>query len=261
MEEIKVKGIVVKSIDYQDSDKIVTIFSPEFGMINARARGVKKAKAKLAFAVQPFAFVEFLLIQKGDFFTVVNATSIDQFFEITNDFDNYIFMMACMEVCQKTIKQNDVHSDLFLLLLSSFKAVCYDKVSAMVVFVKFMLEAMKMLGYALEFENCACCGNDLSLKEFNFSFDYNGLICPKCTNKNDSLALSLGEFAILSKIDENSMNNLSGLKFLSRADMVSVISLMCKDFRIMTEEEIVTIKQYLWWLSMIFIIKICYIFH
>ena len=82
-------------------------------------------------------------------------------------------------------------------------------------------------------------------KEFNFSFDYNGLICPKCTNKNDSLALSLGEFAILSKIDANNMNNLSGLKFLSRADMVSVISLMCKDFRIMTEEEIVTIKQYL----------------
>lgn len=245
MEEIKVKGIVVKAIDYQDSDKIVTIFSPELGIVNARVRGVKKAKAKLAFAVQPFAFVEFLLIQKGDFFTVMNATSIDQFFGITTDFDNYIFMMACLEVCQKTIKQNDKHLNMFLLLLSALKAVCYENASSMIVFVKFMLEAMKMIGYAIEVESCACCADKLPTKEFNFSFDYNGLLCLKCLNKNDTLMLSQGEFAILSKTNMTEMSKLGSLKFLSRSDMVSVISLMCKDFRIMTEEDILTIKQYL----------------
>ena len=48
MEEIKVKGIVVKAVDFKDSDRLVTIFSAERGLIKARARGVKKAKAKLA---------------------------------------------------------------------------------------------------------------------------------------------------------------------------------------------------------------------
>ena len=85
MDEIKTKGIVIKATDYKDSDKLVTIFSAEKGLIRARARGVKKNKAKLAFAVQPFAFIEFMLTERDGFYTIINATSVDQFFNITND--------------------------------------------------------------------------------------------------------------------------------------------------------------------------------
>ena len=245
MEEIKVRGIVIKSTDYKDSDKLVTIFSAELGLIKARARGVKKAKAKLAFAVQPFAFVEFMLTEKGGFYTIINATSIDQFFDITLDFDNYIFMMACLEVCEKTVKENDVQANLFLLLLNSLKMVCYDNVSSMLVFIKFMFEAMKHLGFGFEFERCVCCDAELNDKLYAFSFDYNGMLCGKCSNRNDYLELSKGEFAILKNINQTSIDKLSNLKFLSRNDLISVISMLCKDFRLMTDEEIQTIKQFL----------------
>ena len=245
MEEIKVRGVVVKAVDYKDSDKLVTIFSAERGLIKARARGVKKAKAKLAFAVQPFAFVEFMLAEKGGFYTVVNATSIDQFFNITLDFDNYIFMMACLEVCEKCVKENDVQQDLFLLLLNALKQVCYDGASAMLMFIKFIFEAMKYLGFAFEFEKCACCENELNDKLFAFSYDYNGMLCAKCSNKNDFLELSKGEYAILKNIDQTPLEKLSNLKFLSRENLVSVIGLLCRDFRLLTDEEIVTIKQFL----------------
>ena len=156
MEEIKTKGIVIKSTDYKDSDKIVTIFSADFGIINARARGVKKAKAKLAFASQPFAFCEFMLIAKGGFYSIINASSIDQFFDLTTDFDNYIFSLAALEVCQKTIKENDDSQALFLLLLNSLKTICYGEVSSIVVFIKFMLEALKFLGFGVTLSSCAC---------------------------------------------------------------------------------------------------------
>ncbi len=245
MEEIKVKGIVLKSVDYKDSDKIITIFSAERGLITARARGVKKAKAKLAFAVQPFAFVEFMLMAKGGYYTVINATSIDQFFDITTDFDNYILMLACLEVCGKTIKENDINEELFILLLNSLKMVCYANASAMVVFVKFMFESLKYLGFAMEFGKCSCCGEVLNEKLFAFSYDYNGVLCGKCSNKNEYLELSPGEFAILKNIDNASIEKLSTLKFLSRENMVSIISLLCKVFRILTDEEIQTIKQFL----------------
>lgn len=245
MEEIKTKGIVVKSIDYKDSDKIVTIFSADFGLIKARVRGVKKAKAKLAFAVQPFALIEFVLVQKGGFYTVINATSIDQFFDITNDFDNYIFMLGSLEVCEKTVKENDPQKDLFLLLLNSLNLVCYGGVNSMNIFIKFMIESLKLLGFHLELSSCACCGENLSNKIFPFSYDYNGMLCPKCSNKNEYLELTMGEFAVLNKIDSESVEGLSNLKFLSRNDLVSVIGLLVKIFRIMTDEEIQTIKQFL----------------
>jgi DNA repair protein RecO (recombination protein O) len=119
MEEIKLKGIVIKADDYKDSDKLVTIFSAEKGLIRARARGVKKNKAKLAFAVQPFAFIEFMLSERNGFYTVINATSIDQFFGLTADFDNYLFMLSCLEVLEKTVRENQVQPELFVLMLNS----------------------------------------------------------------------------------------------------------------------------------------------
>lgn len=245
MDEIKTKGIIIKAVDYKDSDKIVTIFSADFGLIKARVRGVKKAKAKLAFAIQPFAFVEFMLTQKGGFYTVINATSIDQFFNITLDFDNYIFMLGALEICEKTVKENDPQNSLFLLLLNSLKSVCYDGTNSMYVFIKFMIESMKLLGFNLELETCACCGEKLSQNKFPFSYDFNGMLCTKCANKNDYLELTLGEFAILSKINLSSIDGLQTLRFLSRNDLVSVISLLVKIFRLLTDEEINTIKQFL----------------
>ena len=245
MEEIKIKGIVIKAIDYKDSDKLITIFSAEKGLITARVRGVKKAKAKLAFAVQPFAFVEFMLSAKGGFYTVINATSIDQFFDITTDFDNYILMLACLEVCFKTIKENDVNEPLFILLLNSLKMVCYQNVSAMVVFIKFMFESLKHLGFAMELFECACCGDKLSDKQFAFSYDYNGMLCGRCLSKNEHLELSAGEYAVLRNIDSTEINNLVNLRFNSRDNLVQVISLLAKIFRINTDEEIATIKQFL----------------
>lgn len=244
MEEIKTRGIVISASDYKDSDKLVTIFSFDFGIIKARARGIKKAKAKLSFACQPFAFVEFLLSEKGGFYTIINASSIDQFFDLTTDFDNYILMLACLEICQKTVKENNPEPALFLTLLDSFKSICYQNSNAMIVFIKFMLEAMKVLGFGIELNVCASCSDDIK-KNKVFSFDFNGFICPKCSNKFDGLELSDGEFAVLKNINITDFDKLQNLKFNSRNDLISIISLLSKDFRLVAEEEIFTLKKFL----------------
>ena len=245
MEEIKLKGIVIKADDYKDSDKLVTIFSAEKGLIRARARGVKKNKAKLAFAVQPFAFVEFLMSERDGFYTIINASSIDQFFAVTSDFDNYIFMLACLEVVQKTVKENENQVDLFLLLLNSLKLVAYENVSSINVFIKFMIEAMGYLGFSFVFDKCACCGKEVNENNIGFSYELNGLLCPSCLNKIDHLELNKVEFAILKNISSVKIEKLSTLHFPSREDKVSVVSLLTKVFRLLTDEEIVTIKQFL----------------
>lgn len=245
MEEIKLKGIVISASDYKDSDKIVTIFSAEKGLIKARARGVKKNKAKLAFAVQPFAFVEFMLTERDGFYSIINASSIDQFYSITSDFDDYIFMLACLEVVQKTIKENETPVDLFLLLLKSLKLVAYQDVSSMNVFIKFMIEAMGNLGFKFVFDKCACCGEMLNENNVGFSYDYNGLLCIKCINKYDNLELNKVEYLILKNISSVDIDKLGTLHFPSREDKISVISLLIKVFRLLTDEEILTIKQFL----------------
>ena len=78
--EIKTEGVVLQAIDYKDNDKLLTVFSPTLGKITAGIRGVKKPKAKLAFAAQPFCFAEYILAEKGGRYTVTGAYLHESFF-------------------------------------------------------------------------------------------------------------------------------------------------------------------------------------
>ncbi|MGE0992705.1 DNA repair protein RecO, partial [Bacillus sp. GMa5/2] len=60
----KVEGIVIRTTDYGETNKIVTIFSRELGKISAMARGAKKPKSRLASVSQLMTHGHFL-IQMG----------------------------------------------------------------------------------------------------------------------------------------------------------------------------------------------------
>ena len=62
--DYKTDALVLRASDYGENDKIVTLFSLQYGKISAALKGVKKAGAKLKFAAQPFCFAEYVLAKK-----------------------------------------------------------------------------------------------------------------------------------------------------------------------------------------------------
>ena len=246
MNEIKLQAIVIDAIDYKDADKKLALFTCEYGLIWATIKGVKKPKAKLASISQPFCFAEFLLNKKGDFYTVINASVTESFFNITTDFDKYIIGTAMLEFCKKTIKENDPTLELFVLLLKSLKMLAYTNANAMAVLIKFLLNGLALVGYSLKFNSCACCGSDKLLAYgFNYSYDFGGAICKKCSAVADNLQLDASEQGILKNIYNCNLDDIDRLKFTNRQALVNCIDLLSKQFRLFCNEELKTIKQYL----------------
>jgi DNA repair protein RecO (recombination protein O) len=48
------RAIILKNMDYRESDKIIHLFTEKEGKLSALARGVKKPKSSLRACVQPF---------------------------------------------------------------------------------------------------------------------------------------------------------------------------------------------------------------
>ena len=107
------------------------------------------------------------------------------------------------------------------------------------------ISAMGYLGFSFIFDKCACCGNKLNENNIGFSYEYNGMLCTRCLNKLDNLELNKVEYAILRNISAVDIEKLSTLHFPSREDKVSVVTLLTKVFRLLTDEEVNTIKQFL----------------
>ena len=60
-----------------DSDKLVTFFSADHGVISATVKGVRKQGAKLSACTFSFAFSEVVLAEKSGFYTVTACDLIE----------------------------------------------------------------------------------------------------------------------------------------------------------------------------------------
>jgi len=62
---IKTDGIVLREVAYQDSDKLLTVLTREYGKLTVRARGVRSSRSRSKAACQLLAYSEMTLYEKG----------------------------------------------------------------------------------------------------------------------------------------------------------------------------------------------------
>ena len=178
MEE-KLTGIVLNGVAYGESDKILSIYTLEKGTVSAKIKGVKKAGAKLKFASEPFCFAEFLFSSKLDKKTVIGATLLESFYPIREDIKKYFAGGVVLEFVKHFSKENIVNEELFLLVVNTLKELAYNSDKIVYNLVKFLIDALKVTGYALNLNGCVDCGNIIEGRTY---FDYNngGFYCEEC---------------------------------------------------------------------------------
>ena len=96
--ELKTQAIVIKSQDSGDADRLITLLTVDHGKIAAKIKGVKKPRAKLAYASFPFNFGEYILVRTGRSYTVTNCSFVDNFQSLTYDLNNYYAGSAILEI-------------------------------------------------------------------------------------------------------------------------------------------------------------------
>ncbi len=178
MEE-KYKAIVIKSVDYKEDDKLLWLYCCEEGKFSAVIKGVKKAKAQLKFASEPFCFGEFSIAKKGDRCVVTGCAAIECFYDLRNDPLKYF--SACV-VCDAvaTLEQcKEGNSALLISVLKHLRALNDTSLPPMQIVLKFLLTYLQQTGYFLEFDKCNCCQSS-RLSKLYLDVIKGGLVCVNC---------------------------------------------------------------------------------
>ena len=200
MDLIKVRGIVVKTSDYKDNDKLINMVTFELGRITVLARGVKKNTAKLKYAAEVFNFGEYMLAKKSNMYTMTECVQIDAFSSITQDIDTYYCGCMMMDVLNRLIKDTPQVG----LLTESIKLLgelAYDGAKPNDISTKFLKLCLKYYGYEMDFKYCANCGQLLGNSAY-FS-ENNGIICEECANKNTDIKINTIEYLQKGEGDDN----------------------------------------------------------
>ena len=175
--ELKVDALVVRTADYGESDRMLTLFSLQNGKISAAAKGVRKAGAKLRFAAQPFCFAEYVLAHKGERYTMISASGTDGFYELRQDIGKFYAAASLAGLCDAVLPEGIVNEELFLRAVNVLKEMCEG--DAALALISFFIKLMELSGYMLDLSACAECGAVLEGKVF---FDVAGgcFYCPDC---------------------------------------------------------------------------------
>lgn len=88
MNQIVTRAIVLSRVNYGEADRIVTVLTPDQGKLRLMARGVRKAKSKLAGGIELFSVSDITFIRgRGDIGTLVSARLDTHYGQIVQHLD------------------------------------------------------------------------------------------------------------------------------------------------------------------------------
>lgn len=173
----KVTGVIIKTQDYGETNKIVTIFSPKYGKISAIARGAKKTRSRMAAVTQPFIYGEFFIYLRSGLSTIQQGEIIDSLRPIREDIIKTTYVSYITELTDKILESH--HPDLYLFD-QFFKTLRWivENEEAEVPMMMYELKVYKKGGFAPIVDRCVYCKSQKDT--YAFSIKEGGLLCDAC---------------------------------------------------------------------------------
>ena len=177
-------GIIVKSINYQDSSKIIYVITKD-GLMSLLVRGANKIKAKNFGYSQIITKISFdYLDGKDKKFNILKQAEIkDNYSLLKSNYEKMQIAFLVLEYAYEFINHINDQALFYDFLNYTLKNITEN--NELIYVLIFKLKLLYLLGIAPVFSKCIECNKDENL--IGFSFDKAGMICKTCFNDKENL--------------------------------------------------------------------------
>ena len=137
-------GLVLRQTVTKETDLILTVLTPDLGKIPVIARGARRKNSRLAAACQLLAYSELTVYQKGAWYMLDEASTIELFDGVRQDFENLALA--------------SFFAELLRLLLNALYALGVLHKEPLLVKTAFTLRLLALAGFEPLADGCAVCG-------------------------------------------------------------------------------------------------------
>lgn len=181
MDFITAKGLIVKETDFNEADKMLTIMTDSYGLLHAKASGIKSLKRKELSGAKPFLYSEFTFSQKGDSLNLREANMIHSFLNVKNDLTCLALGFYILDVLGNIAMDNQPNEPLLRLTLNTLFALNQGKKNSSLIKGAYELKVSDIEGFTPHIFECMQCGDEWEGASFCF-FDVlnGGILCKNC---------------------------------------------------------------------------------
>ena len=194
----KTEAIILKQIPFLEKDRIITVYSQEYGKLRLVAKGIRSPKSKFGGSLETLNSVSLSIIKRTNLDLITEVYTNITYVNLRNDLDLLSKSMYWIELIDSFTVQNEPIENMFLLTEFALDLInsrqCND------LCLRYLeLKLITISGYSPEIFECTHCRNKLEPSDHLFSFSDGGIFCDKCTKHSNSslIKISLNSMKIL----------------------------------------------------------------
>lgn len=221
----KTEGIILKVHPLGEADKIVCVFSPQYGKFKAVAKGARKIKSTFTGKLEPLNCLSFFIV-KGRSLDIITQVQLMSAWRGRDSLLKLTYGFYLLEVIDKVTYSHNPSLKLYNFVKDSARIL--ENNIDLDWFCRFVeIKVLSELGYSPQLEHCQSCGNKSD--NYKFSPAFGGLLCAACQNKDARSKKvcieSLESFKLMEKSSWNLARRLK-LKETSKANLNKISNLM-----------------------------------
>jgi DNA repair protein RecO (recombination protein O) len=206
------EAIIIKKTKLGEADRILTLYTPHLGKIQAVAKGVRRPRSKMSGHLELLTHSLVSLARGRNLDTVTGSQTINSFLPIKSDLQLTSYALYAIELVNQFAAADVEDYPIFQLLLETMQRLSQGGDNELILRY-FELHLLNEVGYRPQLEQCISCHSVLKDATNSFSPGAGGMLCPTCRQRQPlSYPLSAEAQKVLRSLQNSDYNTISKLK-------------------------------------------------
>lgn len=175
----RTEAIVLRRTDFGEADRLLTLFTRDFGKLKAIAKGARKPQSRKTGHVELFMRTKFLIAKGQDIDIITQAEMVEAYPALREDLVRTTYASYALELLDRFMVEEDRHSDIYDFLAEAL--AWFARHDDLLLAARYYeLHLLAMAGYKPQLFQCGSCGEAIVEQDQFFSAEMGGLVCPNC---------------------------------------------------------------------------------
>ncbi len=223
----RTQAIVMHSLPYGEVDKIVTLYTLDFGKIKGIAKGAKRSRRRFGNILEICSYILLSFFEKesGGLVRLSHGELISSFEGLRENIHKLAWASYFLELVNEMTAERVPNQQIFYLLLAGLKIINRGKLQEEIIRI-FEMRLLAHSGYQPFLDCCLRCRKNLTKEGGYFSPEEGGIICLRCgQNLPNLIPVSLGTIKTLILAQNLPLERINRLNFSAQSLRESAVVL------------------------------------
>jgi DNA repair protein RecO (recombination protein O) len=177
------EAIVLRRIDFGEADRLLTLYSRDYGKFKALAKGARKPQTRKTGHVELFMRTAFMFARGKSIDIITQAEMVEAYPALREDLVRTTYAAYSAELLDSMTAEADRDVRKYTLLADALGWIA-ESDNLRLAARYYELRLLSLAGYQPQLFHCVSCTEKIIEQDQFFSADLGGILCPDCRERD-----------------------------------------------------------------------------